>query len=86
MSTAAVFLLGEQANLSTSNKVSALLPRYPAGEKIGVGQLHTFGVPNVNVVKGDGRVHHTTERLIVRVKDRPLDFEPGSRMRYSNSC
>ena len=84
---AAILLLEEQGKLSTADKVSRFVPGYPAGEKITLEQLltHTAGVPNVDFGDAEGRVHHTTEQIVARFKDRPLDFEPGSQTRYSNS-
>jgi CubicO group peptidase (beta-lactamase class C family) len=84
---AAVLQLEEQGKISTSDKVSKFLPDYPAGDKITLEQLltHTAGVPNVEFGAGEDRLHFITERLVARFKDKPLDFEPGSRTRYSNS-
>ncbi|MDP9227163.1 MAG: beta-lactamase family protein [Actinomycetota bacterium] len=84
---AAVLLLEEQGKLATSDTVAKFLPDYPNGEKILLEHLltHTAGVPNADFSEGEGRVRYTTEQLVARFKDRPLDFEPGSRTRYSNS-
>jgi CubicO group peptidase (beta-lactamase class C family) len=84
---AAVLLLEEQGKLSTSDTVAKFLPDYPNGEKILLEHLlaHTAGVPNADFSEGEGRVHYTTERLVAKFKTRPLDFEPGSQTRYSNS-
>lgn len=84
---AAVLLLEEQGKLSTSDTVAKFLPDYPNGEKILLEHLltHTAGVPNADFSEGEGRIHYTTEQLVARFKSRPLDFEPGSRARYSNS-
>jgi CubicO group peptidase (beta-lactamase class C family) len=84
---AAVLLLEEQSKLSTSDKVSRFVPSFPAGDKITLEQLltHTSGVPDVDFSVGERQVHHTTEQVIARFKDKPLDFDPGSQTRYSNS-
>jgi CubicO group peptidase (beta-lactamase class C family) len=84
---AAVLLLEEQGSLSTSDAVSKFLPDYPNGEKIRLEHLltHTAGVPNAEFSEGEGRIRHTLEQLVAKFKDKPLDFEPGSRTRYSNS-
>src|SRR5215472_15659490 len=80
---AAVLLLEEQGKLKTSDTVSKFLPDYPNGDKIVIEQLltHTAGVPNVDFSEGDRRTHFTTEKLVARFKDRPLDFAPGARTR-----
>src|ERR1700693_3558847 len=84
---AAVLLLEEQGKLSTSDTVAKFLPDYPNGDKVLLEHLltHTAGVPNADFTEGEGRVRYTTEQLVAKFKSRPLDFEPGSRTRYSNS-
>ena len=84
---AAVLLLEEQGKLSTSDTVAKFLPDYPNGGKILLEYLltHTAGVPNANFSEGEGRVHYTTEQLVAKFMTSPLDFEPGSKTRYSNS-
>jgi CubicO group peptidase (beta-lactamase class C family) len=84
---AAILLLEEQGKLRTSDVVSKFLPDYPNGGKITLEQLltHTAGVPNATFSEGEGRVRVTLEQLVAKFKDRPLDFEPGSRTQYSNS-
>jgi len=84
---AAVLLLEEQGKLSTFDTVSKFLSDYPNGDKIRLEHLltHTAGVPNADFSEGEGRVRHTLEQLVAKFKDKPLDFEPGSRTRYSNS-
>lgn len=84
---AAVLLLEEQGKLSTSDAVAKFLPDYPNGDKISLEQLltHTAGLPNVNFGKGEDCIHYTAEQLVGKFRDQPLDFEPGSSTRYSNS-
>lgn len=84
---AAVLLLEEQGKLSTSDTVAKLLPGYPNGDRIRLEHLlvHTAGLPNVRFTGDAGRIHYTTEELVAKFKDQPLDFEPGSRASYSNS-
>jgi len=87
---AAVLLLAERGKLSLDDPVSRHLPDYPQGDRIRIEQLlkHTAGIPNL----GSGpdwsreeRLAHTTEELVALFKDLPLEFEPGSESRYSNS-
>ena len=87
---AAILLLAEQGKLSLDDSVSRHLPDYPNGGRIRIEQLlkHTAGIPNL----GSGpdwerqeRLPHTTEGLVALFKDLPLQFEPGSETRYSNS-
>jgi len=87
---AAILLLAERGKLSLDDSVSRHLPAYPNGDRIRIKHLieHTAGIPNL----GSGpdwarqeRLPHTTEELVGLFKDLPLDFEPGSQSRYSNS-
>ncbi|HEX6432881.1 MAG TPA: serine hydrolase domain-containing protein [Gemmatimonadales bacterium] len=89
-SAAAILLLEERGKLVLSDPVSRHLPGYPNGDRIRIEHLlkHTAGIPNL----GSGpdwarqeRLHHTTEELVGLFKDLPLEFEPGSETRYSNS-
>ena len=87
---AAILLLQERGKLGLDDSVSRHLPGYPNGDRIRIKHLleHTAGIPNL----GSGpdwareeRLPHTTEDLVGLFKDLPLDFEPGSETRYSNS-
>src|SRR5207302_9365989 len=76
-------------------KVEAPIKEYlrdapPAWDKITIFNLltHTSGVPNYtsfpeySPLKATAR---TPEQLVASFRDKPLEFEPGSQMRYSNS-
>ena len=87
---AAILMLEERGKLSLDDSVSHHLPGYPNGGRIRIKHLieHTAGIPNL----GSGpdwareeRLPHTTEALVALFKDLPLEFEPGSETRYSNS-
>jgi CubicO group peptidase (beta-lactamase class C family) len=87
---AAVLLLEERGKLSLDDSVSRHLPGYPNGDRIRIKHLveQTAGIPNL----GGGpdwarqeRLPYTTEELVALFKDLPLEFEPGSQSRYSNS-
>ena len=87
---AAVLLLEERGKLSLNDSVSRHLPGYPNGDRIRIKHLveQTAGIPNL----GSGpdwarqeRLPYTTEELVALFKDLPLEFEPGSQSRYSNS-
>ena len=84
---AAILLLEEEGKLDTADTVAKFLPGYPNGDKIRLEHLlvHTAGLPNVNFSEGEGRVHYTLEQLVAKFRDRPVDFEPGTRTGYSNS-
>jgi len=87
---AAVLLLEERERLTMSDPVSKFIPDYPNGDKIHLQHLltHSSGIPNVNSFPEydrESRFPHTIEQVVALFKDKPLDFEPGSRFRYSNS-
>jgi CubicO group peptidase (beta-lactamase class C family) len=87
---AAILLLEQQGKLSLSDSVSRHLPGYPNGDRIRIQHLlaHTAGIPNLGNSpdwERQERLPHTTEQLVALFKDLPLEFEPGTQTRYSNS-
>lgn len=87
---AGILLLEERGKLSTSDPLIKFIPDYPLGDKILLQHLltHCSGIPNVNdfpEYDRESRFHHTVEQVVAMFRDKPLDFEPGSRFRYSNS-
>ncbi len=87
---AAILLLEEPGKLSLDDPVSRHLPGYPNGDRIRIEHLvkHTAGIPNLGSEPSwerEERLPHTTEQLVALFKDLPLQFEPGSDTRYSNS-
>ncbi|OQP63490.1 hypothetical protein A3860_24420 [Niastella vici] len=90
--TAAIILkLQQQGKLSVSDALNKYYPGYPNGEKITIHQLltQTAGIPDYLQDKKfqsiDQSKPQTLEQMIAFFKDKPLDFEPGSAFRYSNS-
>ncbi len=86
---AAVLLLQEGGRLNAADPVAKFLPGYPNGEKIRLEHLltHRSGIPNLDGPDWDReeRLPHSTVELVGLFKDKPLDFEPGSKTAYSNS-
>jgi CubicO group peptidase (beta-lactamase class C family) len=90
--TAALILkLAEDGKLSIDDQLSKYYPTYPGGERISLHHLltHTSGIANYTDDKNfwsmDQSKEVSLEKMISFFKDKPLDFEPGSRFRYSNS-
>jgi CubicO group peptidase (beta-lactamase class C family) len=90
--TAALVLLMQQdGKLNINDPVSKYLPEAPkAWEKITLANLlgHTSGIPNLTSFKEFGTwaaSPHTWDEEFAFFKDKPLDFEPGSKFSYSNS-
>jgi CubicO group peptidase (beta-lactamase class C family) len=87
---AAIILLEERGLLRTSDILSDYISDYPEGGRITIHNLlvHTSGIPNVNNFPdydANSCSPHSLEEIIGWFKDRPLEFEPGSRYSYSNS-
>lgn len=88
---ASILLLEERGKLSTDDLVKKYLPDAPAAwDKITIYHVltHTSGIPNFTGFSD----YHTTqaqpstpEKLVARFRDKPLDFEPGTKWSYSNS-
>ena len=88
---AAIFLLVDEGKVSLDETVPKYLPDSPAAWKdVTVRNLlsHTSGItdytdirPFFEMIRQDA----SPEELMKPVKERPLDFAPGTRSRYSNS-
>lgn len=90
--TAAVILkLQEAGKLSVTDKLSKYYPDYPNGDKISIHHLltHTSGIANYTNDKSfwakDQTREYKLEEMVSLFKEKPLDFEPGTNFRYSNS-
>jgi CubicO group peptidase (beta-lactamase class C family) len=90
--TAALILrLQEQGKLSVSDVLSKYYSGYPNGDKITIQHLltHTAGIPDYLQQKEFQAIDQTKpvalEKMIAFFKEKPLQFEPGTAFRYSNS-
>ncbi|ENO83572.1 beta-lactamase [Thauera linaloolentis 47Lol = DSM 12138] len=88
---AAVLLLEQDGKLRLKDRVSAHWPQAPAAWKdITVFHLltHTSGIPNYTAFPefASLQVFDTpVEKIVEGMRNRPLDFTPGSKYDYSNS-
>lgn len=88
---ASILLLQERGKLSVNEPIKTYLPDLPdAWRKVTVDNLltHTSGIPNFTGAPGFNvyeRQSHNPEESVALVRDRPLDFEPGTRFYYSNT-
>jgi CubicO group peptidase (beta-lactamase class C family) len=86
-----ILLLQQDGKLHIEDPVGKYLPDAPKSwEKITLANLlgHTSGIPNFTSDKEFGTwgmSRHTTAELIAFFRDKPLEFEPGSKFAYSNS-
>ncbi len=88
---ASIMLLEERGKLKTTDPVRQYLPQLPESwDKITIFNLltHSAGVfnytalPGINETKGK---HMTPQQIVDLVRDKPLDFQPGEKMSYSNT-
>jgi CubicO group peptidase (beta-lactamase class C family) len=88
---ASILLLEERGKLKIEDPVKKYLPDAPAAwDKITIVHVltHTAGIPNFTSFpdyKSSEPFSTTSEKLVARFRDKPLDFEPGERWSYSNS-
>jgi CubicO group peptidase (beta-lactamase class C family) len=89
--TACLLLLEDRGKLKTDDPVSKYVPNAPATwAKITIYHLltHTSGIPsftNFPEYEQFQRQPTTPEKLLAFFRDKPLEFEPGSKWKYSNS-
>ena len=87
----AIMMLHEQNLIDLDAPVSTYLDDTPeTWASITVRQMirHTAGLPNVTSLEGFddlSKLDTTQDELIASFKDLPLEFEPGSAWKYSNS-
>jgi CubicO group peptidase (beta-lactamase class C family) len=88
---ACVLLLEERGKLKTYDVVNKYIPNAPrAWGKITIFHLltHMSGIPNFTSFPDYPEIETRTvtpEQLVALFRDKPLDFEPGTRWNYSNS-
>ena len=86
----AILILQERGQLRVEDPLTKFIPDYPSGDKITVHHLltHTSGIPNVNNLPGydeKSKSQISLSEIIGMFKEKPLEFIPGARYRYSNS-
>ncbi len=88
---ASILLLEERGKLKVEDPVKKYLPDAPAAwDKMTIFDVltHTAGIPNFTGFPDYPSLEPfatTPEKLVARFRDKPLDFEPGEKMSYSNS-
>ena len=87
----AVMILQERGKLDVRDKVKKYLVDCPkAWDDITIHHLliHTSGLPNFTDFPGYSRTSmmpSTVEQTIAQFRDKPMEFAPGERFKYSNS-
>src|SRR5262245_20852816 len=88
---ASILLLEERGKLKVEDPVKKYMPDAPAAwDKMTIFHVltHTAGIPNFTSFPDyptSEPFATTPEKLVTRFRDKPLEFEPGARMNYSNS-
>jgi CubicO group peptidase (beta-lactamase class C family) len=88
---ASILLLEERGKLSTGDAVNKYMPDGPAAwGKITIHNVltHTSGIPSFTGFPDYASLEPfttTPEQLVKRFRDKPLDFQPGEKLSYSNS-
>jgi D-alanyl-D-alanine carboxypeptidase len=89
---AVVLQLADQGRLRLDDDVTKYVPEAPIqGRHVTVRQLlnHTSGIYSFTSLPdaaADERLDLTHEQVLGLIKDKPFDFEPGTRWRYDNSA
>jgi CubicO group peptidase (beta-lactamase class C family) len=87
----AILLLDQQGKLKVEDPVCKHVPDCPAAwQPITIHHLlsHTSGIPNFTSFPDYGKtmsVGVTPDEIYKRFRDKPLDFDPGTKWAYSNS-
>ena len=87
----AILILQERGKLAVTDKVKKYIPSAPkAWDDITIHHLltHTSGIPNYTGFPDFLKTLRdpiTLDALIAKFKDKPLDFKPGEKFKYSNS-
>jgi CubicO group peptidase (beta-lactamase class C family) len=88
---AAILLLEEQGKVKVGDPIRKYLPEEPAAwDKVTIYHLltHTSGIVDLLNTPGIQNMiplPQTPEQLIAIVRDKPLQFEPGTKFQYSSS-
>jgi CubicO group peptidase (beta-lactamase class C family) len=86
----AVLLLARRGRLRLDDTVDRFIPDYPAGDRITIHHLltHTSGIPSYNHLPDYAEKMMqplTPQEVTAWVREKPLQFEPGTAQKYSNS-
>jgi CubicO group peptidase (beta-lactamase class C family) len=80
---AAVVMISERGKLSYDDPLSKYIPDFPNGDRIKIRHLllHASGVDNPDSLPCS---EATLDDLVAELARKPLNFEPGTKSRYSN--
>lgn len=86
----AILQLEEQGKLHVHDPISKYLPDYPRGDEITIHHLltHTSGIPSITNFPNLAEIQRhpsTPKKVMAYFQDLPLEFEPGTDCKYSDS-
>lgn len=86
----AIMQLHEKKVIDIESPVNKFIPDYPNGDEITIFHLltHTSGIPNLTEFPDFMEWVMTNSSIadtVGRFKNKPLDFQPGHKFKYSNS-
>ena len=87
---AAIIILKNRGKLQLTDKLSYYIPNFPNGGRISIQELleHSSGIPSYYSIPEyqDLKLKPVSfDELIAIMTKKPLDFEPGSKSRYSDT-
>lgn len=86
-----ILMLAKDKKLNLTDNIGKYFPGYPNGQRINIAHLlsHTSGIYNYTsdsaFAEGLQFKAVTQEQMLALFRDKPIDFEPGSKFDYSNS-
>jgi CubicO group peptidase (beta-lactamase class C family) len=86
----AILQLQERGLLSVNDPISKFFPKLPQGDKITIHHLltHTSGIPSITEFPNLSRIQRhpsTPTQVMSYFQDLPLEFDPGTECKYSDS-
>ena len=84
----AIMKLEEEGLLKTSDFISQYFPDFKEGHRITLHHLmtHTSGLWNYTAGPIDKQKGYTLQEIFQSIQSRPLEFEPGTQLAYTNSA
>ncbi|MGO4729726.1 serine hydrolase domain-containing protein [Paenibacillus sp. 2KB_22] len=86
----AIMILFERGLLSESDRLAKFFPHCPYSESVTIHHLltHTSGIPNITQLQDFKKIMKEYTPLLIStelIMKLPLDFQPGTQFKYSNS-
>ena len=87
---ACILQLIEQGKLSLDDRLSKFIPGFPKGDSVTIHMLlnHTSGIADYTELSDFGKVGTltwSTDSMILFFRNRPYNYSPGTKFKYTNS-